>query len=74
MKGLENNQDNIFILVSETIPEVGEEKFTQLVNLLSNSFPELSYLGNYNKKEMLLKESPFDFFNSSREQLLQSEQ
>lgn len=61
LKGLENNQDNIFILVSETIPEVGEEKFTQLVNLLSNSFPELSYLGNYNKKEMLLKERPFDF-------------
>ena len=61
LKGLENNQDNIFILVPETVPEVGEEKFTQLVNLLSNSFPELYYLGNYNKKEMLLKESPFDF-------------
>lgn len=61
LKGLENNQDNIFILVSETIPEVGEEKFTQLVNLLASSFPELSYLGNFNKKEMLLKESPFDF-------------
>lgn len=61
LKGLENNQDNIFILVSETIPKVGEKKFTQLVNLLSNSFPELSYLGNYNKKEMLLKESQFDF-------------
>ena len=61
LKGLENNQDNIFILASETISEVGEEKFTQLVNLLASSFPELSYLGNFNKKEMLLKESPFDF-------------
>lgn len=60
-RGFANNQDNIFILASKTIPEVGEEKFTQLVNLLSNSFPDLSYLGNYNKKEMLLKESPFDF-------------
>ena len=60
-RGFANNQDNIFILASKTIPEVGEEKFTQLVNLLSNSFPELSYLGNYNKKEMLLKERPFDF-------------
>ena len=61
LKGLKNNQDNIFILAPETVPEVGEEKFTQLVNLLVGSFPELSYLGNYNKKEMLLKESPFDF-------------
>ena len=61
LKGLKNNQDNIFILAPETVPEVGEEKFTQLVNLLAGSFPELSYLGNYNKKEMLLKESPFDF-------------
>ena len=60
-KGFENNQDNIYILVSETVSEVGEENFTQLVNLLTNSFPDLSYLGNYNKKEMLLKESPFDF-------------
>ena len=58
-KGFENNQDNIYILVSETVSEVGEENFTQLVNLLTNSFPDLSYLGNYNKKEMLLKESPF---------------
>ena len=61
LKGLKNNQDNIFILAPETVSEVGEENFTQLVNLLTNSFPELSYLGNYNKKEMLLKESPFDF-------------
>ena len=61
LKGFENNQDNIFILTPETVTEVGEEKFTQLVNLLSGSFPELSYLGNYNKKEMLLKERPFDF-------------
>ena len=61
LKGFENNQDNIFILAPESVPEVGEEKFIQLVNLLSNSFSELSYLGNYNKKEMLLKESPFDF-------------
>lgn len=60
-KGFENNQDNIYILVSETVSEVGEENFTQLVNLLTNSFPDLSYLGNYNKKEMLLKERPFDF-------------
>lgn len=60
-KGFENNQDNIYILVSETVSEVGEENFTQLVNLLTNSFPDLSYLENYNKKEMLLKESPFDF-------------
>jgi hypothetical protein len=60
-KGFENNQDNIFILASETVSEVGEENFTQLVNLLTNNFPELSYLGNYNKREMLLKESPFDF-------------
>lgn len=60
-KGFENNQDNIYILVPETVPEVGGENFTQLVNLLTNSFPELSYLGNYNKREMLLKESPFDF-------------
>lgn len=60
-KGFENNQDNIFILAPETVSEVGKENFTQLVNLLTNSFPELSYLGNYNKKEMLLKESPFDF-------------
>ena len=61
LKGFENNQDNIFILAPEAVPEVGEEKFTQLVNLLASSFPELSYLGNFNKKEMLLKESPFDF-------------
>lgn len=61
LKGLKNNQDNIFILAPEAVPEVGEEKFTQLVNLLASSFPELSYLGNFNKKEMLLKESPFDF-------------
>lgn len=61
LKGFENNQDNIFILALESVPEVGKEKFTQLVNLLSNSFPELSYLGNYNKKEMLLKESQSDF-------------
>ena len=60
-RGFENNQDNIFILASGTISEVGEENFTQLVNLLTNNFPQLSYLGNYNKKEMLLKESPFDF-------------
>lgn len=60
-KGFENNQDNIYILVSETVSEVGEENLTQLVNLLTNNFPELSYLGNYNKREMLLKESPFDF-------------
>ena len=60
-KGFENNQDNIYILVSETVSEVGGENFTQLVNLLTNSFPDLSYLRNYNKKEMLLKESPFDF-------------
>lgn len=60
-KEFENNQDNIYILASETASEVGEENFTQLVNLLTNNFPELSYLGNYNKKEMLLKESPFDF-------------
>ena len=60
-KGFENNQDNIYILVSETVSEVGEENFTQLVNLLTNNFPQLSYLGNYNKKEILLKESPFDF-------------
>lgn len=60
-KGFENHQDNIFILAPETVPEVGEENFTQLVNLLTNNFPQLSYLGNYNKKEMLLKESPFDF-------------
>ena len=60
-KEFENNQDNIYILASETASEVGEENFTQLVNLLTNSFPDLSYLGNYNKKEMLLKESPFDF-------------
>lgn len=60
-KGFENNQDNIYILVSETVSEVGEENFTQLVNLLTNNFPELSYLGNYNEREMLLKESPFDF-------------
>lgn len=59
--GFENNQENIFILAPKTDSEVGEENFTQLVNLLTNSFPELSYLGNYNKKEMLLKESPFDF-------------
>ena len=61
LKGLKNNQDNIFILAPKTVPEVGEEKFTQLVNLLANNFPELSYLGNYNEREMLLKESPFDF-------------
>lgn len=60
-KEFENNQDNIYILASETASEVGEENFTQLVNLLTNNFPELSYLGNYNKREMLLKESPFDF-------------
>lgn len=60
-KEFENNQDNIYILASETASEVGEENFTQLVNLLTNNFPQLSYLGNYNKKEMLLKESPFDF-------------
>lgn len=60
-KGFENHQDNIFILAPETVPEMGEENFTQLVNLLTNNFPQLSYLGNYNKKEMLLKESPFDF-------------
>lgn len=60
-KEFENNQDNIYILASKTASEVGEENFTQLVNLLTNSFPDLSYLGNYNKKEMLLKESPFDF-------------
>lgn len=60
-RGFANNQDNIYILVSETVSEVGEENFTQLVNLLTNSFPDLSYLGNYNKKEMLLKESPFDY-------------
>lgn len=39
LKGLKNNQDNIFILAPETVPEVGEEKFTQLVNLLAGSFP-----------------------------------
>ena len=61
LKGFENNQDNIFILAPKAVPEVGEENFTQLVNLLTNNFPQLSYLGNYNKKEMLLKESPFDF-------------
>lgn len=60
-KEFENNQDNIYILASKTASEVGEENFTQLVNLLTNNFPQLSYLGNYNKKEMLLKESPFDF-------------
>lgn len=60
-KEFENNQDNIYILASKTASEVGEENFTQLVNLLTNSFPDLSYLGNYNKKEILLKESPFDF-------------
>lgn len=60
-KGFENNQDNIYILVSETVSEVEEENFTQLVNLLTNNFPQLSHLGNFNKKEMLLKESPFDF-------------
>ena len=60
-KRFENHQDNIFIIAPETVSEVGEENFTQLVNLLSGSFPELSYLGNYNKREMLLKESPFDF-------------
>ena len=60
-KEFENNQDNIYILASKTVSEVGEENFTQLVSLLTNSFPELSYLGNYNKREMLLKESPFDF-------------